>query len=234
LTLARGAPENRAVKQQWQERLRQLPYSEPARYAIVESWQRSAAAGLAREGRPRFRQVTDLSARLERCAGLVEVARPRLSRLLKSLPGTTNVVYLTDPDGIVLFSAGDPRQLAQFGLTPGYDWSEKAMGTNGVGTALASRAPVAIVGSAHFMEAFADCTCTGAPVMGPDRSLAGAIDVSSSVADAAPERLSQVIAVALEIEAELYDRWRRTAALDAAPAEAVVLRSEPDPPLLAP
>ena len=192
----------------WLSYQRQLPYSDPARYAIIESWARSEAAGLKRDAPPKFRRVTDLQERLAKCAGLLEVARPRLSDLLKTLPGTTNVCYVTDAEGIVLFSAGPSDQLALFGLTPGYDWSEKAMGTNGVGTALATRSPVAVVGADHFNEAFGDCTCTGAPVFGPDRSIAGAIDVSSSARDAQPERLAAVIALAQQIERELYLRWR--------------------------
>ena len=204
-----------SLKAQWERYQRSLAHSQPARYAIVESWRRSEAAGLDPQATPKFRRVTDLPERLQRCAELVEVARPRLHRLLAELPGNTNAAYVTDPDGIVLFSVGDPRQLAQFGLTPGYDWSERAMGTNGAGTALALRAPVAVVGREHFSEAFADSTCTGAPVFGHDRSLIGALDVSSSVQDARPERLSQAIALALEIEAEVYARWlARTGAQD--------------------
>jgi transcriptional regulator of acetoin/glycerol metabolism len=176
------------------------------RAAILESWRRSEAARLDRHAPPKFTRVTDLRERLEKCAALVDVARPRLGELLRTLPGTTNVAYVTDPDGIVLFSAGPTDQLAQFGLTPGYDWSEKAMGTNGVGTALALRTAIAVVGPEHFMDAFANATCTGAPVFGPDRSLAGAIDVSSSVQDAPPDRLSAVIAVALDIERTLSAR----------------------------
>ena len=196
------------MKEAWEHYQKSLPYSHPARYAIVESWRRSEAAGINPQAAPKFRQVTDLSDRLRRCDALIQVARPRLHRLLNELPGTTNVVYVTDPEGVLLFSAGDASQLAQFGLTPGYDWSERAMGTNGAGTALAMKAPVAIVGPEHFSEAFCDCTCTAAPVFGHDRSVVGAIDISSSVKDARPERLAQVIVLALEIEAEIYARWR--------------------------
>lgn len=180
---------------------------------LAESWTRSHAAGLDRHAAPKFRRATDLAERLQRCAALVDVARPKLSALLRKLPGGTNVVYITDADGIVLFSAGDPGQLAQFGLTPGYDWSEKTMGTNGVGTALATKTAVAVVGFEHYLDAFAASTCTGAPVFGPDRRLAGAIDVSSSAEEASPERLSQVIAVALDIEAELRARSPVTSSL---------------------
>ncbi len=40
----------------WLSYQRQLPYSDPARYAIIESWARSEAAGLKRDAPPKFRR----------------------------------------------------------------------------------------------------------------------------------------------------------------------------------
>lgn len=194
---------------QWHEYQRSLPYSEPARYAIIESWERSAKAGLVRGAELSVPLVRNFGDRLAKSSRLIRAAAPHLQTLLASLPGTTNVAYLTDADGIVLTSFGAIDQLRLFHLTPGYDWSERAMGTNGVGTALATKCAIAVVGPDHFLNALSDCTCTAAPIFGHDRSLVGAIDVSSSVRDALPTRLSAVIATAQEIERELYDSWRR-------------------------
>jgi CheY-like chemotaxis protein len=181
------------------------PSGDPASQSIVQSWERSAAAGLRREGRAELRAVPapELERRLERASKLVRVARPLVDAFLETLPGGTNVVYVTDEDGIVLCSAGDPYQMTLFGLSPGYDWSEKAMGTNGAGTALASGRPVAVVGAQHFLKIFEDCTCTAAPIHGPDGRIVGALDASSSVADAWPERLLLVTTLAARIESEL-------------------------------
>jgi transcriptional regulator of acetoin/glycerol metabolism len=104
----------------------------------------------------------------------------------------------------VLISFGNAEQIATFGLSAGYDWSECTMGTNGAGTALALRKAVAVVGSEHYIRAFENCTCTAAPIFDAVRNLAGAIDVSSSVEEASPDRLSAVIATAREIEQDLY------------------------------
>ena len=194
----------------WQEYQRGLPYSEPARYAIIESWDRSAKAGLIKGAALSVPLVPDFHGRLTKCSALIRAATPHLQRLLSSLTGTTNVAYVTDADGVVLTSFGAIDQLSLFHLTPGYDWSERAMGTNGVGTALATKCAIAVVGPDHYLDALSDCTCTAAPIFGHDRSLVGAIDVSSSVRDALPNRLSSVIATAQEIERELYAAWRRT------------------------
>jgi transcriptional regulator of acetoin/glycerol metabolism len=173
-------------------------------YVIVRSWQRSAAAGLARDGTP-FRQIAagELGLRLQRSARLVDAARPRLEAVLANLPGTTNVAYVTDRDGIVLHSVGDTTQIVLFGLSPGYNWSEAAMGTNGAGTALATGHPVSVVGPEHFITAFANCTCTAAPIRDSDGAVIGAIDISSSVDDAPAWRIHLVVRTAQAIEADL-------------------------------
>lgn len=190
----------------WKAKLRELPFPEPARYTVVESWARCAAAHLSRDGRPAFKRIdqADLSRRKQKSAQLIATAKPRLDRLINRIGGKTTVAYLTDSDGIVLLSFGNADQITTFGLSEGHDWSERAMGTNGAGTALVTRSPVAVVGSEHYLSEFENCTCMAVPIFDAMRNLAGAIDVSSSVEEASPDRLSDVIATALEIEQELY------------------------------
>ncbi len=179
--------------------LEALPLEHPARATIVESWERCAAARIARDGAVEFRQVDgfELTRRLRQSAALVRVARPLLEQLVEELPGSTNVAYLTDADGIVLDSVGPAAQLREWGLLPGFDWSEETMGTNGAGTCLVVRRPVVVAGPEHFMDVFDDCTCTAAPIRGPARTLVGALDVSSRVMDAGADRI-QLVAVAAE------------------------------------
>ena len=62
-----GNPLDREIEplvEKWRRYQSGLSWAEPARYAIVESWERSKAAGLQRGDAPRFRRVTDLQARL--------------------------------------------------------------------------------------------------------------------------------------------------------------------------
>lgn len=175
------------------------------RPVVLESWQRSSDAGIARGGTPAFRLVPaqELERRLNAAKPLVHASVEHLDWISQSLAGIRHVVYVTDADGIVLCSVGDARLQREFGLTPGHDWSERTMGTNGAGTALASGGAVAIVGPEHFLNAFEDCTCTAAPIRDWDGAPIGAVDISTSAADGTPERLSLVAYVARMIERDL-------------------------------
>jgi transcriptional regulator of acetoin/glycerol metabolism len=130
-----------------------------------------------------LRRITDAELARRRGArvSLIEVAVPRLRELLARLPGLTNVGYLADADGIVLFSTGPREQIEAFGLAPGYGGAPPG-----------------------------HCACTSAPLFAHDRNLVGAIGVTSSAGDERPDRLAEVIRVALDIEQELYARWRRS------------------------
>lgn len=192
--------------EQWKRFVDGLPANAPLRSVILESWHRSQAAGVEPQAeRVEFRRVSDddLQCRLTNNADWLAIAHPHLEWIANTLAHVPHVVYVTDHDGIVLDSLGDPSVLETFGLAPGFDWSESQMGTNGAGTALVADKPVAVVGSEHFSTAFGDCTCTGAPIHAPDGTVIGAIDVSTSAADGSPERLTLVSHAAYAIEREI-------------------------------
>jgi PAS domain S-box-containing protein len=178
----------------------------PVRDVILHSWRRSSAAGLSRESAV-FPRVEDaeLRASLERNHELLEVAAPHLEWISTFMAGVRHVAYLTDGDGVVLDALGDRAQIDALRLSPGHDRSEGAIGTNGAGTALAAAAPVAVIGPEHFVTAFQNCACMAAPVR-VDGRVIGTIDVSTSVADATPDRLALVAHAAFVIERELMLR----------------------------
>ena len=191
---------------QWRRFISGPEDDHPSGDAIVASWRRSESAGIdPQPERVAFRQLTDgeLHHRLSDSAALVEAAKPVLERLLKALPGETMVCYVTDRHGTVLHAIGNELLRKAFGLSPGYDWSEKAMGTNGAGTCLATGQPTAVVGPEHFLEAFHNCTCTAAPILDAAGTLVGALDASSTVDDAQPGQLERVIEAAREVEERL-------------------------------
>lgn len=185
--------------------VRELPREHPARATILESWERCFTARLSAAGPPAFRKVDaeDLDRRMQRCRRLVAAAEPHLHWALSVLRGTTHAAYVTDADGIVLRSVGPQAMLEQFRLTPGHDWSERLMGTNGAGTALVSGRPVVVAGPEHYITAFHDCTCTAAPIREPGGKVIGALDISSSVHEAVVGRISMVATLGERIEAEL-------------------------------
>lgn len=145
----------------------------------------------------------ELNRRRSRSRPLVDAARPHLRWLSGLLDRVPHVVYVTDVDGIVLLSRGEPELVEEWNLTPGHDWSEARMGTNGAGTALEAGRPVAVIGAEHYNDAFSHVTCLGAPVRGPDGTVRGALDVTTPKELGSPERLLPAVYSAWVIGREL-------------------------------
>jgi sigma-54 dependent transcriptional regulator, acetoin dehydrogenase operon transcriptional activator AcoR len=77
------------------------------------------------------------------------------------------VVTVTDATGRILAEWGDQATLARANdsnLAPWFCWSESAVGTNGMGTALEAHGPVPIRGAEHWCEAFHNWVCAGIAV----------------------------------------------------------------------
>lgn len=174
-----------------------------ARSCIVESWQRSRDAGVSPE-RPSFHRVSDadLAARLEANRRLLAVAVPKLLEISRAL-GFQHAIYLTDAEGIVLFAAPpDSPFVEKAHLAPGNDWSERRMGTNGAGTALATGKATAVLGREHFCEAWQGFSCLAAPILSGGRTV-GAIDLSLAAEDAQPRQFASMARAAYDIEQAL-------------------------------
>jgi hypothetical protein len=77
------------------------------------------------------------------------------------------VVTVTDATGRILTEWGDQATLARAvdaNLAPWFCWSESAVGTNGMGTALEAHGPVLIRGAEHWCQAFHNWVCAGIAV----------------------------------------------------------------------
>ncbi len=177
------------------------------RPVILESWQRSSEAGVARDAEDCLLlhriEANELARRLAFNAGWLEVARPLLDAFSRQMEPVEHVIYATDGDGIVLYAVGNEIWRATQGLWPGFDWSESRMGTNGAGTALATGLPVAVIEPEHYLHAFSQATCLASPLRDADGKLIGAVDLSTRVQDAHPAQLAAVVELAREIEQRL-------------------------------
>ncbi|MYV38238.1 DNA-binding protein [Streptomyces sp. SID1328] len=77
------------------------------------------------------------------------------------------VVTVTDATGRILAEWGDQATLARAGdlnLAPWFSWSECAIGTNGMGTALEAHGPVTVRGAEHWCQALHNWVCAGIAV----------------------------------------------------------------------
>lgn len=77
------------------------------------------------------------------------------------------IVTVTDAAGRILAAWGDQDTLGRASdsnLAPWFCWSECAVGTNGMGTALEVHGPVLIRGAEHWCQAFHDWVCAAVAV----------------------------------------------------------------------
>ncbi|MGK3708983.1 helix-turn-helix domain-containing protein [Arthrobacter koreensis] len=107
-----------------------------------------------------------------------------LAGLHQSLADEPLSLMLTDADGLVLnrFS-GDPsllRALDRVYLAPGFAFSEREAGTNGLGLALADRVPTLVRADEHYSASLRTYTCAAAPVLDPvTGALEGSVNITT-------------------------------------------------------
>lgn len=183
---------------------------------VLSSWQRSLRFGVepgARMAPLAVRASDDLEQLRLRNRDLIWAAQGIFTSSAYLLTKSGSIMLLTDPTGIVLESSGDPRTLdaAQgIHLTHGGNWNESVVGTNGIGTALATGRPVQVHASQHFCEGIKGWTCAAAPVfMAGTGQLLGVIDISGPPSTFQVTNLALALACARQIESVLSERASR-------------------------
>ena len=149
---------------------------------IVRSWRRSADRGIGME-RSETRCIShyNLMERREKNNTLLAHSQPIMENLYHEICGTSSMVLLSDSDGVVLHTIGDPNfvdQAQKVFLKPGGIWSEDINGTNAIGTALEEQSAVNVYSSEHFTEKNRFLTCSATPIFDPTGRILGVLDVS--------------------------------------------------------
>ena len=138
-------------------------------------------------------------------SGLHDVLESVMRHLDTLITDGQNVLVVAGADGQVLWRSGSSRVLAhadRLGFTEGASWAESAVGTNAIGTALASGRAVQVFSAEHFVRSHHAWTCAGAPIRDPrSGSVLGVVDVSGPAATIHPTTLALVDTVAKLAEA---------------------------------
>ncbi|MBL8483762.1 MAG: sigma-54-dependent Fis family transcriptional regulator [Rhodocyclaceae bacterium] len=150
---------------------------------IEKSWKRCQALGLAEDRRPGFDPLprSRMQEAIESNHSLIAHARPVMETLYSQIVDTQSMLVLTDAHGLILHSLGDDdflQRAEKVALKPGVVWSEEAMGTNAIGTAIAEDSPALVHGPEHFLAVNQFLTCSAIPISDPYGKLAGVLDLS--------------------------------------------------------
>ncbi|MET7718341.1 GAF domain-containing protein [Streptomyces sp. NPDC005407] len=139
---------------------------------------------------------------------LARAALPILNRLHEQLADDPVSTMVTDRNGVVLSRKVSHEALTtrlnRVQLAPGHVFAERYVGTNGIGTALASGRPVMIAGSEHYVEALRDFHCAAVPILHPTRrALLGAFNLTTVRQGSAGMLMALARSVAGQIESEI-------------------------------
>ncbi|MET0235933.1 MAG: GAF domain-containing protein [Kibdelosporangium sp.] len=178
------------------------------RALVSASWRRSLAASVDPEhGEPPIVYAEDQVADVRADHPLAAVL-PTLRAMLVSIADEAqHVMIIADASGHLLWREGSApvRHLAdKVMLTEGTRWTEEAIGTNAMGTALAVDGPVVIHATEHLVRAYHPWTCAAAPVHDPDTGAQlGVIDVTGPMSTMHPSTLALVSTAAQLAESQL-------------------------------
>ncbi|MET1060148.1 MAG: GAF domain-containing protein [Nocardioides sp.] len=133
---------------------------------LLASWQRSEGYGVSLDAvDPVFTGTYDVESLFFQCG------REVLTDLHRTLAAEPISLMLTDADGLVLNRlSGDHallRALDKVHLAPGFGYSEREAGTNGLGLALADRVPTVVRAAEHYSLSLCTYTCAAVPVLDP-------------------------------------------------------------------
>ena len=184
------------------------------RQVIEDSWQRLMAKGIAPDDMPAPVVESNALDALRGASGLIEVL-DEIARGLESLVAEgENILVVADADGTVLWRSGSTSVLGhadRLGFIEGAHWGENDVGTNGIGTALASRRAVQVFSAEHYMRSHHPWTCAGAPIKDPRTGqVIGVVDLSGPAATIHPTTVALVDAVARLAESHLREQHHRT------------------------
>lgn len=190
----------KALHRQWVEGARIPTVVRPV---VARSWSRAGA--LEKDIVPldssAIRERRESNEELNGLMGLFK------DRLLSLAAQAGNQLVISDRQGYVLWVQGPAtirRRSDGIGFVSGARWRESDVGTNGIGAAMAEKAPVQIFGPEHAREEQHSWVCTSAPVISPSTAaLVGTITLAGSYRTAHPHSLALTTSVAAEAESML-------------------------------
>jgi len=178
------------------------------RAQVVESWFRSAAAGVQADRVDAPITLNSDALRDHREAHPLAQVFPMLDDVLgQAARDCDAIMAVSDAAGQLLWICGSPsvlRRAEAIGFIEGSNWDERLAGTNAPGMALALDQSTRVIGSEHFRRSMQRWSCAATPIHDPTtQSLLGVLDITGGDDIVVPQTMAMVRAAARMAEAEL-------------------------------
>ena len=185
-----------------------VPSKRRVRAQVVESWFRSAAAGVRAETVTAPITLPAEALRDHREAHPLARVFPLLDDVLgQAARDCDAIMAVSDAAGQLLWVCGSPsvlRRAESIGFIEGSNWDERMAGTNAPGMALALDDSVQVIGAEHFRHSMHRWSCAATPIHDPTtQSLLGVLDITGGDNIVVPQTNALVRAAARLAESEL-------------------------------
>lgn len=174
---------------------------------IADSWRRCKSYGVDHMsgcGNDRYKVPFEL--KIKENAELISVAHPIMENVYNIVAGSGFAIILADKDGYIIDVVGDNdvmKRADELNFVKGALWTEEAVGTNAIGTALYMDKPIQTIGAEHYGVKQHSWTCSAAPIHDEEGNLIGCINMSGIYYKAHSHTLGIVTAAAQSIQKQL-------------------------------
>lgn len=181
-----------------------LPHQE----VIEKSWYRCESYGLFHGAMPDYGDIREgeVNALVEQHHNLVYTTENEVLPYYENiLSNSSCLIVLADNQGHVLNTWGSTRfrGRGEHGLVPGHRWQESGVGTNAIGTALATGQAVQVSRDEHFLRANRYMVGSASPIYDIKKEMIGVLDISSDAYLPQDHTLGMVKLMSLSVENQL-------------------------------
>lgn len=175
---------------------------------IEQSWYRCETYGLSHGALPDYGDLRDgdVSALLDQHEKLIKTTENEVLPYYENiLANSSCLIVLADNSGQVLNTWGTSRFRGRgvHGLVPGHVWQESGVGTNAIGTALATGQAVQVSRDEHFLRANRYMVGSASPIFDTQKQMIGVLDISSDAYLPQDHTLGMVKLMSLSVENQL-------------------------------
>lgn len=171
---------------------------------LKSSWERSKIYGVnPNKTEEAILGVVELAQYRKQNEEFLHKINPTLERLYGWIKTSRSMVLVSDASGYILESMGDPAfvdNANKVHLSQGACWAEQLKGTNAIGTVIAEKKPMAVLGQDHYCKDHAFLFCVGAPIFDPFGKLIAVLDISGYYKEYHSSMLAMVDVMARNIE----------------------------------
>ncbi|OPL08730.1 MAG: hypothetical protein AVO33_09120 [delta proteobacterium ML8_F1] len=195
------------LRENWESYILRGEFQSDTRGVVKDAWDRCLAHGVDyNDGYGKFISKEELGIKLKKNKNLIAIARPILENVYETIKQTSFSLVLTDAEGVLIYvieSENIHFEHNTLNFVIGARWDENTVGANAIGTALATREAIHMVGSEHFCLSHHPWTCSAALIHDISGQIIGCLDISGSVVEEHIHTLGIVTTAAKIIENQL-------------------------------